>query len=66
MIQRGAGGWFDPEIAETLLKQVDRLLAPLTASSVWDAVVGEEPFPHVYVAVSRSRKLRGCSGKSPI
>jgi HD-GYP domain-containing protein (c-di-GMP phosphodiesterase class II)/DNA-binding CsgD family transcriptional regulator len=63
MIQRGAGGWFDPEIAETLLKHADGLLAPLTASSVWDAVLGEEPFPHVYVTVSRLQDIARLFGE---
>lgn len=63
MIQRGAGGWFDPEVAGTLLKHADRLLAPLTASSVWDAVLGEEPVPHVYVAVSRLEDIARLFGE---
>ena len=53
MIRRGAGGWFDPDVAERLLQHADRLLAPLTASSVWDTVLDEEPFPHVCVPASR-------------
>jgi putative nucleotidyltransferase with HDIG domain len=63
MIQRGAGGWFDPEVALTLLKHADRLLAPLRASSVWDAVLGEEPFPHVCVAVSRLQDIAQLFGE---
>jgi HD-GYP domain-containing protein (c-di-GMP phosphodiesterase class II) len=71
MIQRGAGGWFDPEVAETLdpevaetlLKHADRLLAPLTASSVWDAVLDEEPFPQVYVAVARLQGIARLFGE---
>ncbi len=53
MIRRGAGGWFDPQISETLLTHADRLLPPLFSSSVWDAALAEEPFPHVHVAASR-------------
>ena len=63
MIQRGAGGWFDPAIAERLLKHADRLLAPLTASSVWDAVLDAEPFPHVYVSVSRLQDVARLYGE---
>ena len=63
MIQRGAGGWFDPEVADTLLKHADRLLAPLTATSVWNAVLGEEPFPHVYVAGSRLQDIARLFGE---
>jgi len=63
MIQRGAGGWFDPEVADTLLKHADRLLTPLTASSVWDTVLGEEPFPHVYVAASRLQDIARLFGE---
>ena len=63
MIQRGTGGWFDPEVAETVLKHADRFLAPLTASSVWDAVLGEEPFPHVYVAGSRLQDIARLFGE---
>jgi hypothetical protein len=66
MIQRGTGGWFDPEVAETLLKHADRFLAPLTASSVWQAVLGEEPFRTFTWPFRDSRTLRGCSGKSRI
>jgi response regulator RpfG family c-di-GMP phosphodiesterase len=63
MILRGTRGWFDPEVAETVLKHADRFLAPLTASSVWDAVLGEEPFPHVYVAVSRLQDIARLFGE---
>ena len=63
MVQRGTGGWFDPEIAETLLTHANRLLAPLTASSVWDAVLDEEPFPHVHVAVSRLQDIARLFGE---
>jgi hypothetical protein len=42
----------------------NRLLAPLIASSVWDAVLDEEPFPHVYVAVSRLQDTARLFGES--
>ena len=63
MIRRGAGGWFDPDITGRLLEHADRLLSPLTASSVWDAVLDEEPLPHVYVAASRLPDLARLYGE---
>ena len=53
MIQRGSGGWFDPTITAVFLKDPHRFLAPLAASSVWDAVLSKEPLPPVHVTPSR-------------
>jgi HD-GYP domain-containing protein (c-di-GMP phosphodiesterase class II)/DNA-binding CsgD family transcriptional regulator len=47
MIQRGAGGWFDPAIAAALLKRADPIFEALETPSVWDEVIASEPLPHI-------------------
>lgn len=57
MIERGAGGWFDPTIARCFLAHADELLAALDAPSVWDAVLAAEPAPHVHVTAARIEEI---------
>lgn len=57
MIERGAGGWFDPTIARCFLDRADELLAAIDAPSVWDAVLAAEPAPHVRVTAARIEEI---------
>jgi HD-GYP domain-containing protein (c-di-GMP phosphodiesterase class II) len=53
MIERGAGGWFDPAIARCLVDRADQVLAPLDLPSVWDLALAAEPAPHVRITQGR-------------
>ena len=62
-IARGAGGWFDPRIAEVFDARVDELLAPLESPSVWEAVLALEPRPQHRVAASRLDEIARVFGE---
>lgn len=57
MVERGAGGWFDPTVARCFLDGIDDLLAPLELPSVWDLVLDEEPAPKVRITARRVEEI---------
>jgi len=47
-LKRRAGGWFDPGIADTFVREADTLLGELPAAT-WDAVQDAEPQPWLWL-----------------
>lgn len=42
-----AGDWYAPDVAEAFLRSPDEILEPMTAPSLWDAVLDAEPEPRL-------------------
>jgi HD-GYP domain-containing protein (c-di-GMP phosphodiesterase class II)/DNA-binding CsgD family transcriptional regulator len=51
-IARGAGGWFDPDIASTFVHRGRDLLERIDPDSVWDVVLEAEPRPRRFIPES--------------
>jgi HD-GYP domain-containing protein (c-di-GMP phosphodiesterase class II) len=53
MVRRRAGGWFDPEVAETFERVGPELLRRLAEADVWSEVLAAEPQPVRRIPPSR-------------
>jgi HD-GYP domain-containing protein (c-di-GMP phosphodiesterase class II) len=52
MVGQRAGGWFDPDVAQTFCATGADLMAELAASDPWQAVLEAEPAPVAYIDAS--------------
>jgi HD-GYP domain-containing protein (c-di-GMP phosphodiesterase class II)/DNA-binding CsgD family transcriptional regulator len=53
MLQRRAGGWFDPAVVRAAERIADDILGAVDAGSVWDVVLDAEPAPRITIGERR-------------
>lgn len=60
MVAQRAGGWFDPDVAQTFCRTGADLMAELAAADPWQEFLAAEPAPATYVDASDLDRLALC------
>lgn len=60
MVERRAGSWFDPEVADAFRRAGPALMAELDATDPWQAILAVEPEPVAFVAATELDRVARC------
>ena len=60
MVAQRAGGWFDPDVAQTFGRTGGDLMAELAAADPWQALLAAEPAPATYIDASDLDRVARC------